>query len=384
MVKAPLDNPNPGYKIIQDSGELDTSVTGYDKNGSAVFGKLGAENLLQRNMKDIEAQYVTDTDALAGIFTSDVKESKHFLDKKARYPDEPVTHAIYLDKSARNVSSIINKLWSPLIGKSSEEIPEASFLNIDKEKYLLAMGFPARELQRPDLDKISLDKLHPKFHKDIIQQIRALYLRPEDIDKIDENNLDDVWSYPTVFDGQRVAIVDETRSSSATLRIADMLLQEAFPDAHIEPVVRSVPPLFRWSLTKDDGSVESHFAAYHVPVWYDSKSSEGRGGIDDNNPELLAKSNKKTERIGRHVLSVMRTEMDSKSRELLDDFALLAKRFSDGDIPYRPDPSSYGGVVGAKHRIEEFYGMPHKDVLPYLQGKVSSEQFKKRLEYHRA
>lgn len=43
MVKAPLDNPNPGYKIIQDSGELDTSVTGYDKNGSAVFGKLGAE-----------------------------------------------------------------------------------------------------------------------------------------------------------------------------------------------------------------------------------------------------------------------------------------------------------------------------------------------------
>lgn len=178
-------------------------------------------------------------------------------------------------------------------------------------------------------------------------------MRPEDIDKIDENNLDDVWSYPTVFDGQRVAIVDETRSSSATLRIADMLLQEAFPDAHIEPVVWSVPPLFRWSLTKDDGSVESHFAAYHVPVWYDSKSSEGRGGIDDNNPELLAKSNKKTERIGRHVLSVMRTEMDSKSRELLDDFALLAKRFSDGDIPYRPDPSSYGGVVGAKHRIEE-------------------------------
>ena len=82
MVKAPLDNPNPGYKIIQDSGELDTSVTGYDKNGSAVFGKLGAENLLQRNMKDIEAQYVTDTDALRVSLQVMSKNQSIFLTKR--------------------------------------------------------------------------------------------------------------------------------------------------------------------------------------------------------------------------------------------------------------------------------------------------------------
>lgn len=383
-----FDDPNPGYKIIQASGELDTRVTGYDENGSAIYGNLSKDNLLPRGVSNVEAQYITDTDALAGIFTGDVKKSKHFLFEEARYPDEPVTHAVYLDKSARNVNNIIHELWSPLTGRQPEEIPEASFLNIDKKTYLVAMGLSRRDddegYQNPDIDKISLDRLHPKFRKNVTQQIRALYLYPEDLDKIDENDLSDVWNYPTVLDGQRVAIVDETRSSSATLRIADMLLREAFPDAHIEPVTWSVPGLFRWNTTNEDGLVEDHFAAYYVPVWYDENSSEGRGGIDDIAPEILAKSSEKAERIGRYVLSAMRREMDITSRELLDDFALLAKRFKDGYIPYRPDPSSYGEREDVRKRIEEFYGIPHRDVLPYLRGEMSPEEFKRLLARSRA
>ena len=112
-----FDDPNPGYKIIQASGELDTRVTGYDENGSAIYGNLSKDNLLPRGVSNVEAQYITDTDALAGIFTGDVKKSKHFLFEEARYPDEPVTHAVYLDKSARNVNNIIHELWSPLTGR---------------------------------------------------------------------------------------------------------------------------------------------------------------------------------------------------------------------------------------------------------------------------
>ena len=142
--------------------------------------------------------------------------------------------------------------------------------------------------------------------------------------------------------------------------------------------------LFRWNTTNEDGLVEDHFAAYYVPVWYDENSSEGRGGIDDIAPEILAKSSEKAERIGRYVLSAMRREMDITSRELLDDFALLAKRFKDGYIPYRPDPSSYGEREDVRKRIEEFYGIPHRDVLPYLRGEMSPEEFKRLLARSRA
>ena len=72
-----------------------------------------------------------------------------------------------------------------------------SFLNIDKKTYLASMGLSRSSdgdegYQNPDIDKISLDRLHPKFRKNVIQQIRALYLYPEDLDKIDENDLSDV------------------------------------------------------------------------------------------------------------------------------------------------------------------------------------------------
>ena len=53
-----FDDPNPGYKIIQASGELDTRVTGYDENGSAIYGNLSKDNLLPRGVSKIGRAHV--------------------------------------------------------------------------------------------------------------------------------------------------------------------------------------------------------------------------------------------------------------------------------------------------------------------------------------
>ena len=368
MMKPADRRQTPEYKILQYSGELDTTVTRTSREGPDEYGSL--KNYIPRNVENVEEEYVGDTAILCEIYNDVISKSDHFLDGEARHEGK-IEDAIYLDKSARNVNNIVKELWSTLTGQPNDEIPKASFVNIDKGNFLIEMGFPAIDVEQPDLSQISLDRLTPEYRKNCIHSIRALYLSPEDLAKLDENNLDEVWQYPTILDGKRVAIVDEVRSSSATLRIADMLIQEAIPEARLEPVTWSVPMLFRWK-TLVDGEIKNNFAADHTPVWYNDKSSEGRGGIDDLNPDLLEHSRDKRERVGRYVLSVMRKEMDQMSKDLLDDFSLLAQRLKDGHIIFRPRTKE------AQRMIEAYYGVPFSEVIPMLKGKIAPEEFAAR------
>lgn len=351
------DYSENNYKYFQHNTSSKLVGTGLNKDGTQGY----AFETNRIPIDKIEQYYVGDTDTLIGMFDNEIQESSHYMNETQRY-NEPVDRAIYLDKSARPVARIVRKLHDKLANSEDSKVPPASFLNIDKEDYLSAMGFDARELQNIDPELVSLNKLDPDYRKQITAEIRAMYISADDLAKIDEDNIQDVWNYPTILDDQHVAVVDEVKSSGNSLRIADQLISEAIPEAKTEPMYWSVPGLNRWTVTDSDGESHNEFAATRVPVWYDSDRIDGRLGIADRNPQKAELSRSKRVRLGKHVLSTMMDGgMDMTSKMVVHDISLLAKRLEDGRVKYIPaddyDNDAY------KQKIEEYWGMNFKDWL---------------------
>ena len=324
-----------------------------------------------RAIPEIETTIVNDTNRVIAIFNGELTKSPHFIDGKSRYPGS-VDACIYLDKSARPVCDIVAQLWSSLSATSSDHFPSPSFLNIDKEFFAASMG-NIKNIQKPDIKDIDIDRIDPRLLNRFVASIRSQYLSPEDLKKVNEDNFEeDVWNYPTVLDGKHVAILDEVRSSGATLTIAEQLINRALQGkANLEPIYWSVPTLKTWK-SESGLLVPDEFAAHYVPPWYDSNTSDGRYGIDDRSPETLAKSRSKRERLGRYILSVTRDTMDRKSLDLIHDIEKLAERTNDNRIAVRP-------IVGAdiqeqKRKISERFGLPFRDIVPALQ-RADSQDF---------
>lgn len=313
----------------------------------------------------IERSYIQNCDTLAGMFDGSIQESDHFFDGEARHGDVEVTHAIYLDKSARPVHLLMRKSWSKL---SDAKIPHASYRNIDKHNWTQLMPLDTQNIDAPDVAAISLDNVNhlgDEAKASLLEQIarlRATYLRRADLEKLDEANLvEDVWKYPTILDGQRVAIVDEVKSSGATLKVADILLGAAIPEAKFEPMYWSVPATLRWNLYDIEGNITSReFMANTVPVWYDQISSYGRGIRDLDAVEASMSSSKK-QRIGAYVMSrpyIGDEKMDKRSVDIREDLETLAARFLAGEVDYAPSPDR--GMDDSKSRVERYYGIPYE------------------------
>lgn len=329
--------------------------------------KIGSE---QMPIDEIERKYIQDCDTLAGMFDGTITESDHFFDGALRY-EGPIDHAVYLDKSGRPVRYLLKELWSQL---SSGTFPESSFRNIDKEQWRSLMPPDTDSVQKPSVDDISLDN-YEKHHdadaaislEEHLARLRATYLDPKYLQYIDEYNLSDVWQYPTILDGKHVAIVDEVKSSGATLKIADLLMRAAVPEAKFEPVYWSVPHRHEWETYDRDGNPTGReFAVESVPVWYDSNSAYGRG-IGERNPALAERSRSKRQRIGKYVLSnaphdmvtLERTTMDQRSHDIRNDLLTLAERFKSKMIDYVPsrDRNNFA------ERIEAYWGISHAEWL---------------------
>lgn len=75
-----------------------------------------------------------------------------------------------------------------------------------------------KNIQKPDIENIDIDRIDPRLLNKFVASIRSQYLSPEDLKEVNEDNFEeDVWNYPTVLDGKHVAILDEVKSSGATL-----------------------------------------------------------------------------------------------------------------------------------------------------------------------
>lgn len=178
------------------------------------------------------------------------------------------------------------------------------------------------------------------------------------------STLDELWDLPTKLDHKHVAIIDEVKSSGATLTLADQLLRRALPDTNFEPLFFSTPQTITYDFYDErEEEMYQRIGDSEKPAWYDKYTSKGRGGIEDANPEYSQMSAYRGQRLGKYVLStpyaIRHQTPDSLGRLFRNDFRLLAQRFREGKIQnYAPSTEN---ISDYKARVEKYYGMNFKD-----------------------
>ncbi len=302
-----------------------------------------------RPLAEVEFRMVRDTILLIRALdgSDDDPSGKRYLHDDRKF-EGACDAAIYLDKSARPVRALVSEFWEDI---SIEKLPDASFLNIDKIDYMLEMGYSMREVRERHIPvgeaKIEMIPLRDRMLR--TAEIRSLYLsdRTQLTDaetlieavrdgKLPLDALDQLWEQETMLDGKHVAIVDEVRSSGATLSIAEQLLQESFPQAKFEPLFWSTPATYAYTVERDGEQIEK-LADTEKPLWYDGMTSSGRGGIGGKNPEYSRRSSHIAQRIGKHVLGIpYKIENDERADTsgyaLRKDIKLLAKKWRAGKV----------------------------------------------------
>jgi hypothetical protein len=263
----------------------------------------------------------------------------------SEFEGQPVDHAVYLDKSARPISALVDGLWDSLAEAGAKK-PDSSFVNIDKEIWLQYMNVPASRFQNPKEEDYNFDNIDPSLLNDRINQLRAIYVQQDRLGDIDENNLDSCKNLPTTLDGKNVLIVDEVESSGYTLKIALELYKRAFPEAKFGTAYWVSPRKLSWSVTEKDGTETKEFASTWVPFWYDANTAFGRG-IGDIDPVYSSHSTDIRTRIGRFLLSAPINQPteggfeiieDKRSQQTYDDLELLVERFKQRKVLYKPNP----------------------------------------------
>lgn len=193
-------------------------------------------------------------------------------------------HVIYLDKSARPVSWLVDEFWGDF---TSAPQPDSTFLAIDRRTWLAdycgVQLLPNEYVEAPDgtthpASAADFDRNFHKIPKEVLAKIRALYIK----DGIEDEDVDKIFATPTILDGKNLTIIDEVSRSGATLHIAQRLLKAAIPE------LKSVNGHVFWHDTAQvtqSGEMQMGSA----PVWYPADHSDWRGrGVKDVHPDYFA------------------------------------------------------------------------------------------------
>lgn len=216
----------------------------------------------------------------------------------------PMDHVIYLDKSARPVSWLVDDFWNDFTDKQE---PGKSFLAIDRRIWLTRMGF---ELEGNEYIKdengdshvasprdISEELFKKTISKEMLARIRALYI-PGGIETEDP---DKIFNTPTILDNKNILIIDEVSRSGSTLHIAKLLLKGAIPNANVNGHV------FWYDQGQKTDSGETQMGS--TPVWYPKDKNDWRGrGVKDINQafyEQLYKDNPTPDNRARNYGSIV-------------------------------------------------------------------------------
>ena len=300
------------------------------------------------------SEYVRATDGIIGKIDGTipahneevyVKEGNGL--KKERKDLPPPTSVIYLDKSARPVQWFVYKLWPVLARTSGTKFndgevpkrPKEYFVNIDKMEWLTRMGVPFKDLEDASPEQVNIDTID----REHLARIRAVFSTKE----ISEDNLDEVWDYPTRLDGQHILIVDEVKSSGQTLNVAQMLISAAIPEATFSGDYWAKPK--RIALNRGvevDGRLQ--FKIEWVPVWYKEYTASGRG-IGDTYPSWPERRERRghivsmIQKLGRHFLSTPTHNLETDERvtdklalQLRADINQISTDLSAGRVFFRP------------------------------------------------
>ncbi len=236
----------------------------------------------------------------------------------------PYDHVIYLDKSARPVSWLVNLFWNDFAEKDKAGVPvkrpRHSYINIDRAPWFRYVGVnvddDGRQKDNGELATyIDFRNNIQNLSKRHLAEIRALYIPGG----IEEESDDWVMRQPTVLDAKRVLIVDEVSRTGSTLDIAKHLFRLAIPDAAV------IDGSYFWNPGESSLKIGEEFALTSLPVWYDPTTLTGRG-IGAPDPYYYRKQYEKylTQDNGSHPIDFrkLRTHAFSASvfsAPLLDD-----------------------------------------------------------------
>ena len=188
----------------------------------------------------------------------------------------PYDHVIYLDKSARPVSWLVNMFWNDLARKDENgnpiKRPKHSYINIDRAPWFRNVGInvndDGRQKENGELatyrDFVNNIQNLSERH---LAEIRALYIPSG----IEEENVEWVMCHPTILDAKNVLIVDEVSRTGATLDIAKHLFRLAIPDASI------IDGAYFWTQGEPLLKLGNEVVLTSLPVWYDPATLTGRG-----------------------------------------------------------------------------------------------------------
>lgn len=188
-------------------------------------------------------------------------------------------HVIYLDKSARPVSWLVDDFWSSFTDAPK---PETSYLAIDRRPWFERVGINLighEEIELPDGSKRPangsdfweyFEKVPEDEKKDWLARIRALYIEGG----IESEDPDKIMNTPTVLDDKNLLVIDEVSRSGATLDIATGLMKRAIPE------LASVNGHVFWNDIFTKNGTDTQMGA--TPVWYPQDASDWRGrGVKD-------------------------------------------------------------------------------------------------------
>lgn len=189
---------------------------------------------------------------------------------------EAVDYVVYLDKSARPVSWLVNMFWSEFAVKDESgktvKRPEHTYINIDRSPWFRKVGIKVSD------DGRQKENGELATYRDFINnignltdrhlaEVRALFIK----NGIEEEDVRYIMDSPTILDGKRVLIVDEVSRTGSTLSIAAHIFKLAFPKA-IE-----IKSSYFWHPTEPPLKVGQENVLTSLPVWYDPNTLTGRG-----------------------------------------------------------------------------------------------------------
>lgn len=225
------------------------------------------------NINENIVHYIQDTALLISIIDGSLNDTT------------PFEHVIYLDKSARPVSWLVNMLWDEFATKDSSgnvmPRPKHSYINIDRSPWFRNVGInvsdDGRQKENGELaqytDFIKAAEAG-NLKNEHLAQIHALYIDGG----IDNEDIDSIMNTPTCLDGKKVLIIDEVSRTGSTLSIAKYLFEHAIPN------IGEVTGDYFWHPQEAPLMLGNESVLTSLPVWYDPGTLTGRGigGLEPN------------------------------------------------------------------------------------------------------
>ncbi len=264
---------------------------------------------------------VLDINETLSILVQDTADTIAVLAGEAQGHQRPSDAAIYLDKSARPVSWLVNEMWEDFTDAPRPEYE--GFLAIDRITWFRAVGLNVdsqgniigehrkakyidflRASEKQPISRSNLARARLALIPDGIKKLRDTMTDAElaDFDRYnplafdpEERKLngpvapelpdwivEKIFSVPTGLEGKKITVIDEVSNSGATVKIARDIVRDAInsPDTEVETHT------FWLSGTQKNKNDEEQMQS--TPVWYDHDANPELGkGIGDVNYRLM-------------------------------------------------------------------------------------------------